>query len=732
MLSDAGAVRYPQGKRWRRILARCPRSLGDDHAEFREQFVAPPSRRSSPTPSWTPSQVRGKSSERLHGSRVLFLSMRWGRSELGVRRSSRSQDCPRMRKICLRLSRLISLWQQHLSPRSWTNFMLSSWHWSTSTFVHFSVTSGPRQVPWVARRMEAWTQGSRFAAHSWLFDPKEGGQAHGRSSQDLYYFLQSPGRGPGEPQTAVEWCKVQCGARQVPNWLGSQPHRWLRPEDPRERGQAHHLLLPRSSARARKNKARREKQKELLQQARAQNSNADRKKEQNKAKLTKDSRIPAPEWQSITSFKYSGKRRLPLVQLLAWLSFLGMHARMIICAWSVETTPLARQPLSDRCESHCCGSQQWGWSSGARGGEWHSQIGVESYCLSSSHMVVLGSCASRCSSSRGCRTVVCWDILRYGPPDECVARVGCQVLATNRLWSHVRWYHHRSTWWMWTIGISSCKLQLLEASHSFTLGHLENTFSAAPQRRWRPTPTTQCSRTGGAGNPLSWQRSSGFSGQPFLYRTVELALVVYRLGGTSLSRTRCSVWCGKFRVTRTWFIVLTSLTLILISACGVLHLWNQRGWPAHTRCFQSCEFGVMAVNSHIKLKGQVWSAQFKRWVFRTKLAQEYPWQMCQAMAHSIAQIMEDKCSHLADSFRLQDVGERKRPLGQLVPFREHKQALTALFAQAAGYQLKRGALKPLLDVETTPGAAIEWALRSHILFRQHWLWMRISRPCCRP
>ena len=35
---------------------------------------------------------------------------------------------------------------------------------------------------------------------------------------------------------------------------------------------------------------------------------------------------------------------------------------------------------------------------------------------------------------------------------------------------------------------------------------------------------------------------------------------------------------------------------------------------------------------------------------------------------------------------------------------------TALAAVAAGYQLKRGALKPLLEIETSPGQAIQWLL----------------------
>ena len=54
--------------------------------------------------------------------------------------------------------------------------------------------------------------------------------------------------------------------------------------------------------------------------------------------------------------------------------------------------------------------------------------------------------------------------------------------------------------------------------------------------------------------------------------------------------------------------------------------------------------------------------------------------------------------------------KRKRPVGQPLRWRDHRQAVTALKAEAAGYQLKRGARKPLLDVETEPGVAVAWSL----------------------
>lgn len=44
-------------------------------------------------------------------------------------------------------------------------------------------------------------------------------------------------------------------------------------------------------------------------------------------------------------------------------------------------------------------------------------------------------------------------------------------------------------------------------------------------------------------------------------------------------------------------------------------------------------------------------------------------------------------------------------------WKPHRQARSAGLAQSAGYQLKRGAVKPLLDIECSAGQAIEWVLQ---------------------
>ena len=115
---------------------------------------------------------------------------------------------------------------------------------------------------------------------------------------------------------------------------------------------------------------------------------------------------------------------------------------------------------------------------------------------------------------------------------------------------------------------------------------------------------------------------------------------------------------------------------------------------------------------HEKLKGKVWDPQQLKMVFRTKEAQIYPWSLCATLAVQIAQLFVDPFAHLAPSFGLTvPAHDRKRELLSTRPWKVHRQADTARRALAAGYQLKRGALKPLLGIELEPGEAIRWVLQ---------------------
>ena len=107
-------------------------------------------------------------------------------------------------------------------------------------------------------------------------------------------------------------------------------------------------------------------------------------------------------------------------------------------------------------------------------------------------------------------------------------------------------------------------------------------------------------------------------------------------------------------------------------------------------------------HEHEPLKGKV--QVDGHWVYRTRLAQVYPVQLCVAWASLIP-----GKDPLEATFGV-TTPDRKRPLGQAMPWKPHRQRDTAERAQAAGYQLKRAAVPPLLQVEMEPGQAVRTAL----------------------
>ena len=114
---------------------------------------------------------------------------------------------------------------------------------------------------------------------------------------------------------------------------------------------------------------------------------------------------------------------------------------------------------------------------------------------------------------------------------------------------------------------------------------------------------------------------------------------------------------------------------------------------------------------HEKLQGKVWHETLHRWVFRTKGAQVYPWSLCSCIALNIKEVMLRSLRHLHASFALVvPAADRKRALLSSKPWAVHRQAETAQKALQAGYQLKRGATKPLLEVELEPGQAVQRVL----------------------
>ena len=203
-----------------------------------------------------------------------------------------------------------------------------------------------------------------------------------------------------------------------------------------------------------------------------------------------------------------------------------------------------------------------------------------------------------------------------------------------------------------------------------------------------------------------------FLGNLFLFRTCEACSAIHALGGD--------------------FSIENPLLSLIWDTPQMINL--RSGCRALVFDFDQCEFGAPSMKPtrllathcsftpvqqrcqgghlHVRLKGKVWSEKLKKWVFRTKLAQEYPWKLCQTMASAVLQLRDAPLQHLQPSFALQgDLLHRKRQLGTSKTWKPHRQERSASLAQAAGYQLKRGAVKPLLEVECTPGQAIEWVMQ---------------------
>ena len=144
-------------------------------------------------------------------------------------------------------------------------------------------------------------------------------------------------------------------------------------------------------------------------------------------------------------------------------------------------------------------------------------------------------------------------------------------------------------------------------------------------------------------------------------------------------------------------------------------------WTSCSRLLElrrSCP-GVSASHRHVELKGKVWDNVKKKKVWRTKLAQVYPVDLCELWAQlleiqdTIDPSVEAALQRWAPSLALVTApGDRKRAVGSPTKVSEHRQFQTGKKAVAAGYQLKKGVVPPLYLEEPEPGQAIELAVRA--------------------
>ena len=237
-----------------------------------------------------------------------------------------------------------------------------------------------------------------------------------------------------------------------------------------------------------------------------------------------------------------------------------------------------------------------------------------------------------------------------------------------------------------------------------------NTFTAARKFDGGPRPLRSQDKPMGLDGLSPDNQALALLGNLFLLRTAELALAVFQAGGDfSIENPLLSLlWVTP---------VMRSLSL-RARTLDVDFDQCMFGAPSMkpTRLRVSHEalaiVGCSCDGSHIheRLQGKVWDPKRNKVVFRTKLAQEYPFDLCASMALAVQMIWSASLSKFAASFELTAL-DRKRPLGTAALWSGHRQEQTAARALQAGYQLKRGALKPLLEFEMEIGQAIQWALQ---------------------
>ena len=198
----------------------------------------------------------------------------------------------------------------------------------------------------------------------------------------------------------------------------------------------------------------------------------------------------------------------------------------------------------------------------------------------------------------------------------------------------------------------------------------------------------------------------------FLDRTVEACSLVFAFGGDFLIEN--PLLSLLWQTPQLLQLVRSARAFNLeCDQCVFGTLWMK---PTRFACSNE-QLDVLCVRcpggyTHESLKGKVWDPALQRMVFKTKQAQVYPLALCATIADQVRSIFLQELPHLKLTFELcVPAADRKRALHSARPWKEHKQADTAQKALLAGYQLKRGAAKPLLEVEMEPGAAVLFALQ---------------------
>ena len=182
------------------------------------------------------------------------------------------------------------------------------------------------------------------------------------------------------------------------------------------------------------------------------------------------------------------------------------------------------------------------------------------------------------------------------------------------------------------------QLILLGAVFFMHFGTPCNTFSSARKEDGGPPPLRSLEFPDGLPNLDLELFLVTFLGNIFVDRTAEACFALARLG-------------MDFSIENPLFSLIweTPAMKRVARLCRAFNIdFDQCMWGAPSvkptrilatsEAFRALEVRCDGSHAHVKLRGRVWSDFFGRWVYRTKLAQEYPHRMCETMALCIMDI----------------------------------------------------------------------------------------------
>ena len=466
---------------------------------------------------------------------------------------------------------------------------------------------------------------------------------------------------------------------------------------------------PKSGSKAAKNKVRRARAKEQLKEARSMIATKSNKGGSPK-KVSRDERVPPKEWQAITAFKYHGPRRCPFFNCSLGCRFGDQCKNKHVCVecgkdhpwhgnhWSSDTKGPEGPPPGhwgpsqrERCENVAQQDLSRSLGKQSHWPDWDAVPLDATAARSGPYFLELFA------GKAGLTEAVFMQGVPVLPPVEIMPS---SLVATPQDVIDADF---------WALLMHIVALGIVFFLHC---GTPCNTFTSARKDDGGPPPLRSSEHPMGLSDLSPEDQCLVFLGNLFLIRSVEACKLVCEHGGNfSIENPLLSL---TWHTTVIADLIATTRAVALdLDQCAFGTPWKK---PTRLLCSTDLLDDVAVRcpghTSHEQLSGKVWDPVKQRMVFKTKGAQVYPLAMCASLAQAVKALFVDPWLRLAPSFALvTPAADRKRELGSSKPHRLHRQEATAQNALQAGYQLKRGALKPLVQIELEPGQAVEWTLK---------------------